>query len=161
MLNFNERNFYEHPFVVINSDTKKVVKKETSKNSYNVQITPEGGHLVSKINNVLGIIVKDKEGFGLANIKGKIVDSKNKSIAEFTLNKFGIARTSFTPLFNEKYNLVLNTKEGEVIKHIKGIENKGIVLSVADLRDKVGISFKINSETKRILKKKKIYSSYS
>lgn len=155
MLNFKERNFYEHSFVVIDSDVKKEVQKEITTNSYNIQITPEGGHLVSEINNVVGIIVKDKEGFGLANKKGKIVNSKNKIIAEFTLNKFGIARTSFTPLFNENYNVILKTDEGEIAKNIEDIKNTGIVLSLSDIRDKIGISLKTNSETKSIINNKK------
>ena len=157
MLNFNERNFYEHPFLVINPDSKKEKNEITNNKKFKIQVTPEGGHLVARINNVVGIIVKDNQGFGLANKEGKIVDSKNRTIAEFTLNKFGIARTSITPIFNENYNVVLQNNNSEIIEPIKNIKNTGIVLSLSNLRDKLGITIKTNTETKEIIKDREYF----
>lgn len=157
MLNFNERNYYEHSFFVIDSKTKNTQKKVESNKEYTIQILPEGGHLVSEIKNNIGIIVKDKNGFGLKNGTGKIVNNKGELIREFTLNQFGIGKVSFTPIFNNNYRAIINENDNQISGDIKNIENTGIALSVSDLRDKVGITFKINYQTKEIVKNKKYF----
>lgn len=155
MLNFNERNYYEQSFYVINQDIKKTLKTNLQEKKYTIQALPEGGHLVSNLKNNIGIIVKDQEGFGLANAKGKIINDKNITIAEFTLNQFGIAKAPLIPLNSNKYSIIVNYDDKEIKSEINNLENTGIVFSIYTLRDKIGLTFKINDATKEVIKDKK------
>jgi hypothetical protein len=157
MLNFQERNYYEHSFYVINPDLKEEIKTLPKDKKYTIQVLPEGGHLVSDIKNNLGIIVKDKDGFGLKNRIGKIVSDKNVTVTEFTLNKFGISKAPFTPLPNENYYIIINNNGEEIRTKIKNIENTGIVFSISNLRNKLGLTFAINTATKEIVKNKEYF----
>ena len=151
MLNFNERNYYEQSFYVIDQE----IKKPLNEKNYTIQALPESGHLVLNLKNNVGIVVKDQEGFGLANANGKIVNDENKTIAEFTLNQFGIAKAPLIPLNNRKYSIIVNYNDKEIKSEIENIENTGIAFSIYTLRNKLGIDFKINNATKEIIKNKK------
>lgn len=59
MFNFNERNYYEQTFLVLESNQN--VERPKNKNKYIAQVYPEGGHLVANTKNTLGIIVKNKK----------------------------------------------------------------------------------------------------
>lgn len=157
MLNFKERNYYEHPFFVIDSDAKKTQNKDNLDTKYTIKILPEGGHLVSEIKNNIGIIVKNNNGIGLKNKKGKIINNNGQLITEFTLNQFGIAKAPFTPNPSYSYKVVINYNNTDISTPIKNIEITGINLSVSNLRNKVGITFKINNETKEIIKNKNYF----
>lgn len=143
MLNFKEANYYEQTFVVLENE----VKKENTTNKYTIQALPEGGHLVVNTKNTLGIIVKNSKGIGLQNAKGKLVDENNTTFLEFTLNEFGIAKVSFTPKLKKNYKVIVNNENEKLIKPINNIKEKGISLSVYNLRDKLGLSIRTNKET--------------
>ena len=157
MLNFNEHNFYEHSFFVINPKIKEEIKNIPQDTIYNIQVLPEGGHFVSEVKNNIGVIVKNTLGFGLENATGKIIDANNTVITAFKLNQFGIGKTSITPSFNENYRVVVEKGTKKISQDISNIKTTGIAFSVVRLRNKVGLSFKINNETKEIVKDKKYF----
>lgn len=154
MLNFEERNFYEHPFQVIASEVENKTKKNIEE-TYNIQALPEGGHLVAGVKNTLGIIVKNKEGIGLENATGKIVNGDNSIVSDFTLNQFGIARAFFIPKLNEVYKIQINNNDKIISYQIENIQEHGIAFSIANLRGKVGVSFKTNPKTLKKIRNKK------
>ena len=157
MLNFQERNYYEHSFYVINPDLKEEIKTLTKDKKYTIQVLPEEGHLVSDIKNNLGIIVKDKDGFRLKNRVGNIVSDKNDKVTGFTLNQFRISKAPFTPLPNQSYCIIINNNGEEIRTKIKNIENSGIVFSISKFRNKLGLTFVINTATKEIVKNKEYF----
>ncbi len=150
MLNFNERNYYEQSFLVLanNNATNSLEKEE-----FTIQVLPEAGHLISKTNNNLGIVVKNKQGFGLSFAKGKLM-SNDIIISEFQLNQFGIAKVPLIPSFGQSYSVVIEKDETLLEKEIENIEKLGISLSLSNLREKVGLSFFINNETLDLVKDK-------
>ena len=155
MLNFNERNYYEHSFLVIDPEIQKEIKKTTPERKYTIQVLPEGGHLVSDVRNNLGIIVKDQDGFGLANAEGKIVNSKNELITEFTLNQFGIEKVPMVVTSGERYQVIISSEGQEIKSNITNIEEVGISLHVvSDLRERVSLSFSTNSRSTELIKDK-------
>lgn len=103
--------------------------------------------MVVNTKNTLGIIVKNSKGIGLQNAKGKLVDENNNIYSEFTLNEFGITKISFTPKLKNNYKIIIDNENEKLIAPINNIKEKGITLSVYNLRDKVGLSIKTNTKT--------------
>ncbi|MFY0629019.1 MAG: hypothetical protein JXR05_01490 [Flavobacteriaceae bacterium] len=154
MLNFDERNYYEHTLTVVDPDKQKEIIHKNVNRKYAVQILPEGGHIVSGVSNNLGVIVKDTEGFGLANASGVILDSKNQIIKEFTLNQFGIGKVSLKPENIETYRVIISNNDEKITVQIKDIEDVGFNLSLFNFPKKIALMFKTNKESAPFLKGK-------
>ena len=85
MLNFKEPNYFEQQFFVIGPDIQSEVKTTKRETNFDIQVLPEGGHLLANVQNSIGIIVKNSLGIGLANATGKILDQNNVVITTFKL----------------------------------------------------------------------------
>lgn len=154
MLNFDERNYYEHSLTVIDPDKQKESVRKSVKRVFTTQILPEGGHLVSDVRNNLGVIVKDADGFGLANASGVIVDSKNQTIKEFTLNQFGIAKVALIPENKETYRVVISNGDEKISTPISDIDNIGFNMSLFNFPKKIALMFKTNAASASYLQGK-------
>ena len=148
MRNFQEQNHFEQTFKVINTDNTEVVKPLNSKDFIiDLQALGEGGHIVYDISNTVGIIAKNQFGYGLANAYGSITDVNGGIVSEFKLNEVGLAKTVFTPIPDQSYNVNLNLNDRTVSQAIKDIKNYGLVMSLVTAKDKVSIMVKANKET--------------
>lgn len=154
MLNFDEHNYYKHTITIIDPDKQKEIIRKNEARTFTTQILPEGGHLVSGVSNNLGVIVKDAKGFGLGNASGIIVDSKNKTIKEFTLNQFGIAKVVLSPVNKEKYRVIISNGDEKVTTPINDIDTIGFNMSLFNFPKKIALMFKTNPETVPFLKGK-------
>ncbi len=67
-----------------------------------LQFLPEGGHLVSGLNSIVGIKALNEDGKGV-DVSGSIFDSKNNKIRDFKTTYKGIGRTNLTPIAGETY----------------------------------------------------------
>ncbi|MGF1557346.1 hypothetical protein [Paucihalobacter sp.] len=154
MLNFDEQNHYEQKFRVINADLEEEIKFNSKNDDIELQILPEGGHIVSDIFNTVGIIAKDNNGFGISNAKAQILDSQNNIINEFLLNEVGLGKTIFKPKLNEKYFLKVESYDYNKSIHISDIKPTGIAMSVTDLQTKISINFKTNTSGLELVDRK-------
>ena len=154
MLNFKERNYYETTFRVIdnNVELNKTIKEST----YNIQVLPESGHIVENLLNTIGVVVKDKNGFGLPFAKGKIIDNNSSVVANFQCNEFGLAKTYFSPKINNSYILKIDNEPNLSIP-IKDIKPLGFVMSLKYQKDFVKLNFKTNKNSLSFLKGKKYF----
>lgn len=154
MRNFDEPNYYGQS-VKIKDSEKEIAKKTKSLGlKVDAQFLPEGGHLVVDAINSVGVIIKDSLGFGVPNISGRVVDSGNTTITDFSTNIYGIGKFYFTPIASENYSVILELGEKQSFP-IQKAENNGIVLTMNDLESKVAISFRTNNNTLPQIKKKK------
>jgi hypothetical protein len=149
MKNFKEQNFFIQKIQIIDPTIENEKKPPLllKTNGINAQFLPEGGHLISDVNNTVGVVIKDNLGFGLPFLKGVIVDNKNNIINTFKTNHVGIAKFTFTPNDNDKYFAQLNYNENTYKFSIKNIEATGIAMSLFDLKNKIAIKFKTNKVT--------------
>ncbi|MFD2567098.1 hypothetical protein [Pseudotenacibaculum haliotis] len=147
MLNFDERNFYEHSFSVIDPDKQKEIVTTKKQRSFVIQALPEGGHLVEGVSNYLGVIVKDSNGFGLANASGAIVDGNNQTIKEFQLNQFGVAKVPLKPLEGQNYKVVVANNEQNIEKQITDIDPIGFNISILSYPKKIALLFRANQKS--------------
>jgi hypothetical protein len=147
MRNFDQHNFFQQSFQVLNSNLDSKVKKVTLEN-IDAQFLPESGHLVANTKNYLGVVVKDPSGFGLSNATVEILNSKKKVIQTTTLDQFGIGKVSIEPEVSEKYlaRIRYGEKEFTVDPDLE-ISSKGIVLSSELNKTNVVLQLRTNRET--------------
>jgi len=148
MRNMDEDFYFEKTFYVANPHFSTYVTKEElnkikrekrknrkRENKFDVQFLPEGGHLLSGVENKLGFKVLNELGHG-APVSGEIIDSKGTLISEFKSSDLGMGSFVFTPLINEKYTALINTG-GEKLLKVKLPEaiDPGVNISAAKVSD--------------------------
>ncbi len=75
--------------------------------SYDVQVLPEGGHLVSNINNTCGIKIINQKGKGVQFNNLTLLDETGKLVkTNISTNKLGMGKFSFLPRQGIKYKIV-------------------------------------------------------
>ncbi|MEE9406465.1 MAG: hypothetical protein V3V28_00180 [Polaribacter sp.] len=154
MKNFKEQNFSVQPFTVINPDETKEIKNKSISDKIDAQFLPESGHLLANTRNVIGLIIKDENSFGIPDVFGDLLDSKNEVLASFTVNNLGIGRFSFVPENDEKYTVRIVYNNKESFFSINNIEQKGVVLSTIQKENEVILSIKTNKLTLPSIKNK-------
>lgn len=160
MRNFpNEPNYYLESFRVIDPDNIKEDKPIAVSDAIDIQILPESGHLLQNTRNIVGVIAKDQLGLGVSGLKVQVVDDSGNELTECTLNEFGIGQFMLSPEQGRSYSLNYSYNEKSRSIPINKIDNKGIILSIADLNDSVGVSLKTNKESLPLVANKyyKIY----
>ena len=143
MLNFDEQNHFEQKFKVIYADKEEEIRLSSNSSKIDLQLLPEGGHLITDIFNNVAVIAKNELGEGIPNASVAIVTLKDELISEFKLNEFGIGKTIFKPSMGESYKLKLITNEYNHQINISDIKPTGLALSLTEVQDKV--IFKIST----------------
>ena len=145
MKNFKEDLAHVQKFEVLNTEVNKSLQ---SNKGYDLQILPEGGHLVRGIKGKIGIKLLNNKGLGVS-YSGVLIEDGNE-IFNFKSNQFGHAAINILPKKNSNYKLKLNLPKGHFIeKEIKDIENNGIVLNVNNtLKHKTVVSVQSNLKRK-------------
>jgi hypothetical protein len=163
LLNFAEHNYFADTFEIIDpNDTSTNSLKSTDKGfEIDAQILPESGHVVSDVLNTMGIIIKDKFGYGLPYLKGKLIDSNQKIITSFSLNKLGIGRFSFTPKLDQNYIVIIDNNGKEIfVDFNQNIEKKGVLLKVSKNNTHALISLVTNNFYISKFKNKKLQLAF-
>lgn len=152
MQNFDENNFFEENFRVVKEGDDLSTEKTNA--TYTLKVLPEGGHIVSNAINNLGIIVKDNYGNGLSYASGKILSNNGNTIAEFTLNEFGIQKSTLRPTEKESYKVILEKDSIYLENELSDIKDKGITIATTSIRDNFRIVLRTNKRTLKSIKEK-------
>lgn len=152
MKNFDEQNYFVQAFKIMDSDdnlkTPIVIHSKLD-----VQFLPEGGHFIEDIKNSIGVIVKDSLGFGVSEVSGKVVDSKNNTPIDFQTNKYGIGKFTFIPKGEENYKVMLHFENNDQTFPIAKAEPRGIALTMNEVENRVALSFRTNNNTLKEIKR--------
>lgn len=142
MENFREEAFFSQSISIL-GETGPGVEPE-----YDLQLLPEGGHLVANVDNSVGVKLINNKGKGVAFKEGRILNSRDEEINTLQSNRFGISKFRFTPTMGEKYTISIKLEDGTTIrKPVPQPDARGIVMSGTALGDKVLFTIKTNSET--------------
>jgi hypothetical protein len=147
MKNFDEQNIFAETIKIIDPETDNIIKSNTIENVIDAQFLPEGGHLVVDIQNTLGVIIKNAEGFGVSKAQGEILDNEGNVVTTFKTNSLGIGRMLITPKKGQTYNAKIEHLNKEFTSNITDIKSKGIALSLTDLGKNVAIKLSTNEST--------------
>jgi len=143
MLNFDEQNHFEQKFKVIYADKEEEIKLSLNSSKIDLQLLPEGGHLITDVFNNVAVIAKNEKGEGIPNASVSIVTLNDELISEFKLNEFGIGKTIFKPKMGEGYKLKLHASNYNQQINITDIKPTGLALSLTEVQGKV--IFKIST----------------
>ncbi|MGB5780611.1 MAG: hypothetical protein WBM42_01945, partial [Eudoraea sp.] len=114
---------------VINENAKVRQLPETN---YDLQLLPEGGHLVEGLESVIGVKLIDSDGRGVVFNEGSLVNDRGRTVMDFKGNAFGMASFPFRPE-NGSYNVSIKLGDNRVVKApLPPVSEKGIVLRVVN-----------------------------
>lgn len=159
MKNFKEEDSFVQKISIIN---QAVLDEESNieKNEYDIQLLPEGGHMIIGTKNSIGFRTTNKNGNGLEVISGQVVNTNGDILVNnITSNKYGIGKFSLKNLQDSDHFINLKLLDGRLIsKELPRGLNKGISLSINNIiKDKLIVSLYTNSETLSSIKGKDFY----
>lgn len=149
MQNFKEDLTYIQPFEVLGKQQTDIRSEE----EFDLQLLPEGGHLLAGVVNSVGVKLINKSGEGVPFDGVVMVDTNNVEITTFRSNSFGISKFFFLPESNKQYTLKVQTENGDNIeKNISRAAKRGISL-VSTARDEdFLLSLRTNPGTREEIK---------
>ncbi|WP_040280604.1 hypothetical protein [Psychroserpens damuponensis] len=155
MKNFDEQNFYIQNIKIINTDQENDLSTRMDAPRLDAQFLPEGGHLISTIKNVVGVVIKDDSGYGLNAAEGVIKDASGLVITNFKTNQFGIGRFMLTPEKGKDYTAEITYNDLTSTIKIEPAKPSGLNLSLNDLGSKIALTVRTNAQTLQRIQDKK------
>ena len=128
--NFNEKLYFSEPIQVLGPNSNEALNPQNEEAQLDIQVFPEGGHLLQNIENVLGILVKNQYGKGVGITSGALVNQLNDTIFNFKLDKSGIGRAKLRPVADEEYFVRIDFGDKTHQIPIEDIKPQGMLLSV-------------------------------
>ena len=110
MQNFSADGFFSTTLGIVNpfksAQFESKLKPDAAK--YNIRFFPEGGTLISGLENELAFEITGTDGRGV-NATGVIVDENNNTVVSFSTLKFGMGSFNFTPVPGKHYHAVVTS----------------------------------------------------
>ncbi|GAA4314740.1 Plug domain-containing protein [Pontixanthobacter gangjinensis] len=157
--NLNEDLSFKSEFQIIN-DSKR--KQPEGNLTYDLQLLPEGGHLVQEVRNTVGVKLIDQHGLGVEFEEGHVLDNDLDTISKFRSNRFGHASFNIQPDENSTYSVKIYLNNGEVVeKTLQDPNRSGIVMRTTLKQDDLQISLLTNENSLPVIKDEKFYLGIS
>ncbi len=129
MRNFTEDDSFVQKIQVINGNAKVI---DLVAADYDLQLLPEGGHLVEGLESVIGVKLIDNDGRGVVFNNGSLVNDRGRTIMDFKGNAFGMASFPISPQ-SSGYNVSIKLGDNKVVTApLPPVTEKGIVLRVVN-----------------------------
>lgn len=155
MKNFDENLEYIERFTILGDEEQKASAKSKA---YDLQILPEGGHLLADVINSVGVKLIDESGKGVDFKNAQILDEEGNEISSFSSNQFGISKFNLKPIPGKNYSVLIKTDDGEEIRtSMEKPKEKGISISSNSRDEEFIFTIKTNEETKENLDSKKFH----
>ncbi len=158
MKNFEEDDSFTQKIHIVSNNTAKASIQNTE-SYYDLQLLPEGGHLVANTNAVVGLLIKDKKNKGVQIKSGFLLKADNTELQPIAVNQFGLGKINFFYEQNSRYKVKITTFDDEVIvKDIEPAKDHGISLQVDNLNTAIiQLKIKTNASTLKMNKGAKFY----
>ncbi len=145
MKNFEKDEPYVQKITIVNDPIE--IKPGDSK--YDLQILPEGGHLITGTTNTVGVRLTDQNGRGVKIFKGEVLENGNTVLSDVFTNTYGVGRFKLSMLPEKSYVFRATLENGSVMqKKLPLPKEKGIAMSINNiLGDKLIISLSTNLNT--------------
>ncbi|MGG7034798.1 MAG: hypothetical protein ACI7YS_06330 [Flavobacterium sp.] len=159
MNNFKENESTLQKIIVINPLTGAKNYKKVNTNTLELTLNPEGGNLISGIQNSLGVQIKDCRGNAPADCEATLQTNTNEIISTTKLNQFGYGKFEFIPANNNSYKVVVNYENEKITKQLPKAEISGFAMKTNNysIAGKTLVNIKTNLTTIRKLASKKVY----
>lgn len=144
MLNFDGQEAHIQIFKVVDPKIEDYIVTDKLKNDLDIQLLPEGGHLIDEVYTNVGVIVKDVLGHGVSNLDGIVFNEKEEIVTTFKTNSNGITKFGVLPRLGSSYKVKVNYLNKDYYQAINSIEAKGISITTTNLREK-GVYVKLST----------------
>ncbi|MEH6656611.1 hypothetical protein [Leeuwenhoekiella marinoflava] len=116
-----------------------------SEPAIDIQFMAESGNFVAGFNNVISFKAIDQNGNGV-QVAGELVSKLRNFKTSFKSDEYGLGRVHIFPNSGEEYevNLTEDVKNTKISYNFPAVDSKGIILSIKDLDNKLGIGLKSN-----------------
>ncbi|GMN11283.1 hypothetical protein MTsPCn9_11100 [Croceitalea sp. MTPC9] len=110
--NFKEEGSYIQKISIYNQGSSQ---SSTTKESidYDVHLLPEGGKLISGLQNRIGVKCIDKNGLSIEITGGIVKDSGGNKVASFKGSHLGMASFTLNPIYGENYFVTIYFRENK------------------------------------------------
>jgi len=143
MQNFGKKNAYIQEIEIISPHKK--TQSNVVENNYDIQLFPESGYLLEDITNVIGIKALINGNSVIFN--GKIVNSNDEKVADFSSNNLGMCATKFFYKKGETYTAIIKINGTTRKISVPQANKKGFVLNVSNTNESVEVTIKSNKTT--------------
>ncbi len=156
MKNFEENQTFLQKITIL--DGKEKTLKPVNKKEYDLQVLPEGGHLLANTTNSLGIILKDATGNPIGFKKGQIINKSGEVVKEFSLNRFGMAKVAVFVSSKDEFKVRIKNDEENLETFLPPKELQGVALAFENISSNmVKVIVKTNPETIKKIQGKQYY----
>ncbi len=132
MDNFKTDLSFRQGFEIMGSNKDPVARADQT--HYDLQILPEGGHLLQNSINTIGVKLIDQNGLGCYFRAAKVLNSEGHTVTTFKANKFGMGKFTLNYKSGENYTLQLTPENGSPLSlKIPPASPRGISMSVNNL----------------------------
>ncbi|MEM9077425.1 MAG: hypothetical protein AAGC43_10310 [Bacteroidota bacterium] len=130
-------------------------ESSTTQESYDLQLLPEGGHLIADTDNMVGLRIINGQGRGVQIQKGGVFDNENNQLTEVFTNEVGLGRFELLPEKQQTYTLKATLENGTTIEEtLPEAKNNGIAMAVNNILDeKLVVSLNTNAQTLKTIQK--------
>jgi len=155
MKNFSNSFFFEKKISIINPSLSQENNYTPIKETYTLQVFPEGGNLVAEAASKVAFKLANQWGKGI-QAKGYLMNEKGDTITQCATSSLGIGdggmgSFSFTPQPNHSYSLSLKTSDDKIITQVLPTPyEKGYALSITNSSVSDATSLNINVVGKKL-----------
>ncbi|HEX5024414.1 MAG TPA: hypothetical protein VFV68_04045 [Agriterribacter sp.] len=115
MKNADPDYYFEKSLTIINTLADTGLPPVDSATGFHIQFFPEGGNLVAGIESKVAFRMTDKNGKGVNDFSGVLVDNNTDTILHFKPLHAGIGTFIFTPLSGHTYTPYINSASVEAL----------------------------------------------
>ena len=125
--------FFEKPITIVNPFVPLDPPAPNSlADNYDIQLFPEGGHLVQGLASKVAFKVADASGRGVP-VRGYLLNGQNDTLSRFTAFKFGMGSFMLTPVANVTYRVLMQDERGRSFtRSLPAIAPQGYVMRVEE-----------------------------
>jgi len=157
MKNFKEDLSYVQYFHILGAVGDN---KTDTKVDLDLQLLPEGGHILTEVWNNIGVKLIDSNGNSVIFGEGKLLNSKNEIISTFKSNQFGLSKFNYLPDSEQSYSVEITTLNGDKIKQtLPKAELRGFNVSGNNLKEQIIFKVSTNSNSRNLIKNKTFYAA--
>ncbi len=132
MKNAGAGYFFEKPLTIVNPFVPLSPPVPGTVAEHDIQLFPEGGHLVQGLTSRVAFKAADSGGRGVA-VRGWLLNGQNDTLSRFTAHKFGMGSFVVTPAAGIAYRVLLQDEQGRAFtRPLPAVQPQGYVMRVDD-----------------------------
>ena len=139
--NGNTSNFFQQPIRIISGNSKSSVPR-----NFDLQVLPEGGHMLANTENSVGFKILDPNGKA-REMKGFLLDETGDTLVVINSNQFGMGKFQIVPKPNKSYRIITMIDTIQISTMLPEAKISGINLSIERLGNDYMASIKTNKQS--------------